>query len=359
MAGTKKRTVHPRRSAGSNETTRPPRTRKQATTNELPAVYGSEERNTAMDSPRNYLVPERKSSRDKLYEITKQKNNYPVEEESAVKKNSFQEAAEPLLELTKTALKKDGETTSEDDKFMAVLEGGIKYAPKIAEILSTVAQNIRARNPSLPQRQNNLPQAPPGWHETGALEKLKRKYDSTGNITAWYAAGVAYEQSLDTTGNNIPPSYPATPQAPPSRVKQWTPTVEEGPPTMPPVYEGVPVSGGTHVSEEELKKQLQQPKEDPKTTQRAVMVQSALKKIDSAEEEKLLEAINNPSQLLAAIKEYTVFMDQEFLHILKNTPTEEYLEAMKQYCPSKKELLENDETKKKIVALLQEAKNIL
>lgn len=359
MVRTTKRTVHSTRSAGSNKTTRQKRTPKHPENNKLPTLDGSEETRKPLDSPSNYIIPERKSSRDKLAEITKEKIIYQQQEENTVKKNSFQETAEPLLEMTRAALKKDGETNSEDDKFLAVLEGGIKYAPKIAEILSAVAQNIKTRNTQNSySRQNNLPQAPPGWNEIGPLEKMKRKYDPTGNITAWYAAGIAYEQSLDTTGYNATPSYPPTPQAPPSRVKEWTPTIEQGPPSMPPVYEGVPSGGNSHVSEEQLKQQLQN-KEDPKIAQRALMVQAALKKIEEASEEKILEAINNQEQTINTIKEYTVFMEQDFLLVLKNTPVEEYLQALEQYCPSKKTLLGVDENKEKITSLLEKAKNIL
>lgn len=100
------------------------------------------------------------------------------------------ETKEALLNQVKN-LTKDKET-GETDPLIKIVEQIPAYMPLIQQLLGGFrdAQNARQSQQVM---QPVGPQPPQGWLQMTNLQRLARKYDAQGNISAWYRAGEAYE----------------------------------------------------------------------------------------------------------------------------------------------------------------------
>jgi hypothetical protein len=90
----------------------------------------------------------------------------------------------------------------DDDPVIKTINKYGKYLPLVFQFLQGFAQSAQANNAAQVQQMAQIQQqqqrrgvsAPDGWMNMTPLQRMARKYDGSGNETAWYRQGVLYDE---------------------------------------------------------------------------------------------------------------------------------------------------------------------
>lgn len=91
------------------------------------------------------------------------------------------------------------EVLPKEDSVGKIINAVEKYGPLVLKFVQGFAENMQARQAAQQQGQQQTgPRPPPGWEGLTPIQKLNKKYDGAGNETAFYRAGVSYDEYIAT-----------------------------------------------------------------------------------------------------------------------------------------------------------------
>ena len=139
------------------------------------------------------------------------KNPTPIidekkEDPKPQKKTDFPVEAITMMKESTGKMMKDP-VTGEEDPILKIMDRVEKLIERYGPLVGAFMQGIKARNDEMQaqrqqvqqvQFQSRGVQAPPGWEGMSPIDKMKRKYDGEGNLSAWYQAGLQYDQYMAT-----------------------------------------------------------------------------------------------------------------------------------------------------------------
>lgn len=257
------------------------------------------------------------------------------------------------------------------------LDKAKKYFPLIGKFWEGISEGYK--RDLAQQTQNTAPKGvepPPGWLSMNSMEKLKRKWDSTGQESAWWKQGCAYDAGLTediyrTAINNVqkpltPTSRRPEPQQekqtgvqrhPGMSLKDLAGKYGEAPaPSPPPETTEKPDS-------EELAKQISEEKEETKEEEKPMSNDEQIQQItatlsaDAAKyltyaanylnelsDEEFKKKVKELDKFVALAKKLSFLVPIHLKELLENTPNQHIELLFQEKCPTKFKLM----TKKQI-----------
>jgi len=267
-------------------------------------------------------------------------------------KQPEQVAPEFMKELIKDGSNFINSDDEEPDPIIQTITKYAKYVPLITQAIGGFMSRIpKGTN----QQQSNKIQPPEGWLTMSELDKLKYKYERSGEISKWWRDGEAYDaavsggaiakeqiysppaqepQTLQSLATKYPPAPLVTSSAPPP--------APAPPPIQPQQQQTV------HLTEEDKQQNME-------------YVTLALTKLKAMTLEQfknyIVEYEPQVSALIEKYKPYKILCPKSLRLMILNVPISDWINLFKAECPDKYAWLEENgkvETVIKIIEVIKQ-----
>jgi len=253
-----------------------------------------------------------------------------------------------------------------------------KYAPIALQFIQGVIASYKEQQEKAamikPPVEQQGPQAPPGWLSSNNFERLARKYNPDGTVSAWWSQGQAFEEggsNPDVNINYVDPRYrdPA-PQPIPTRQPQsqhqhvQANSMEDlnklardfGPPKEAPQQ--------SQPSNNVVEKEQQKPEEQNALQEISQVLNADAKKyldmginyINALDNEKFKEHLNNIDALVEKAKLFKPLLPVHLREMIVNTPAEELENLFKEACAEKYKIAQDEKQVGKLIKLFLKLK---
>jgi len=239
-----------------------------------------------------------------------------------------------------------GDLKEEDKQYIDKIEKyitlGEKYLPLVLKFVEGFTTRLQDQSQQTQETQANLiTPAPQGWDELSPMQRIGRKYQSDGSISAWYRQGEMHEEQKQLTPQN-------TRQNPTPNLQQYTPPQAQEPTSLQELARKHPEPKAIDTEEikepQEIKKQ-EEPKENENMEEVNKLIQNLTKdneiylktgfeylnKMENKELEKHLEK----GTMFEMIEKYKMFIPTQTKTMIKNMEKEHVDKLLQDHAPEK------------------------